>query len=182
MAWLEIEGISPDSPTIPFRCIGMRTDMKAKIFEWVDADLSVPPPLLRDPAGGVEVDDALKFATDCEQKINYAFRQTFKGESQKGERHQGLRIRMRDHYWASLADPFRQYVFAATAPDQREAERRQWAAIVVRQAQEAFKNAAAAVGDDATSLRQRVEGQSFCDKLLFSKRKEYVLDEPTEQD
>jgi len=169
--------IGADLETWPFRCIGMRTDMKAKIFEWVDADLGVPPALLDDPKGGMMVDQAIQFATVCERIITGVFRRVFGGQSQKGERHQRLKLRMRGDYWAALADPFRQFVLAVADPDQRGAEEHRWLDTVVRRAQAAFESAAAAVGDDAASLRQRVQGQSQCDKLLFSKRKEYLPDE-----
>lgn len=169
--------IGADLETWPFRCIGMRTDMKAKIFEWVDADMGVPPALLDDPKGGMMVDQAIQFATACERIITGVFRRVFSDRSQKRERHQRLKLRMRGDYWAALADPFRQFVLAVANPDRRGAEERCWLDTVVRRAQAAFENAAAAVGDDAASLRQRVQGQSRCDKLLFSKRKEYMPDE-----
>lgn len=169
--------IGADLETWPFRCIGMRTDMKAKIFEWVDADLGVPPALLDDPKGGMMVDQAIQFATVCERIITGVFRRVFSDQSQKRERHQRLKLRMRGDYWAALADPFRQFVLAAADPDRRDTEERYWLDTVVRRAQAAFEDAAAAVGDDAASLRQRVQGQSQCDKLLFSKRKEYMPDE-----
>lgn len=174
MADLEI---GADWEIYPFRCIGMRTDMKAKVFEWIDVDMGVPPALLRDPAGGTAVNEAIQFSTDCAQIITGVFRQVFGGQSQKGERHRELKMRMRDNYWVALTDPFRQFVLAAVELDRREAERGRWLDTVIRQAQTSFRNAAATVGDDAASLRQRVQGQSLCDRRLFSKRKEYLPDE-----
>ena len=161
----------------PFRCIGMRTDMKAKIFEWVDADQSVPQELLNDAHGGMMVNQAIQFATDCAGIISWAFRQTFGGQSQKGERYKRLKLHMQDDYWASLPSDFREFVLAIADPNQREDEERRWPDKVIKQAQAAFKRAAQDVGDDAASLRQRTQGQILCDKRLFSKRKEYMPDE-----
>ncbi|MGD9100125.1 MAG: type I-E CRISPR-associated protein Cse1/CasA, partial [Anaerolineae bacterium] len=161
----------------PFRCVGLRTDMKAKIFEWIDADHGVPQALLDDIEGGMMVGRAIQFATDCAGIISSVFRRVFGGQSQKGERYQRLKLQMRDDYWASLADAFREFVLAIANPNQREDEERRWLDEVVAQAQAAFKRAAEDVGDDAASLRQRVQGTIFCDKLLYSKRKEYIPDE-----
>jgi len=170
--------IGADLENWSFRCIGMRTDMKAKVFEWVDADLGVPPALLRDPAGGLAVDQAIQFATRCEDVITGVFRQVFRRQAQRGERHRGLKLRMRDDYWASLAEPFRQFVLTAADPNRRTAAELYWSDIVVAQAQGAFGDAASAIGDDAASLRQRVQGERLCHIRLVVKRKEYLPDEP----
>ena len=42
-----------DQPVYPFRCIGLRTDMKAKVFEWMDAGFDVPPTMLGDVDAGL---------------------------------------------------------------------------------------------------------------------------------
>ena len=49
------EGFGRDPVTYPFRCIGIRTDMKAKIFEWIDAGFDVPVDLINDAASSDEV-------------------------------------------------------------------------------------------------------------------------------
>ena len=47
----------------PFRCIGLRTDMKAKIFEWIDASSDVPAAMLQDEGLTLEVQEAINIAT-----------------------------------------------------------------------------------------------------------------------
>jgi len=169
--------IGADLPAYPFRCIGMRTDFKAKVFEWIDAGFDVPPALLRDERTGLLVRESMDFATGCAGVITGAFREVFGGKSRKQERRRTLKTRMRDEYWAALAEPFRHFVLAVAMPDHQVLERRHWAEAVVEQAQTAFSRAAAATGDDAASLRKRSQGERLCQIRLARKRKEYLPDE-----
>jgi CRISPR system Cascade subunit CasA len=164
-----------DQPTYPFRCVGLRTDMKAKVFEWIDAGFDVPPALLRDAGAGLRVNRAIQFAAECDRIIAGVFRAKF-GKSQKAERYKRLRVQMGDDYWAALAAPFQSFILAlASQPAERqEAELHQWADTVTRQALDAFKHAADTVGDNAANLRQRVEGERLCSiKLNGYKKKQY---------
>ncbi|HUZ85233.1 MAG TPA: type I-E CRISPR-associated protein Cse1/CasA, partial [Gaiellales bacterium] len=52
-----------------FRCVGMRTAMKAKVFEWVDETLDVPAGILADPAGQAEVTVAVQRAEEWVKRI-----------------------------------------------------------------------------------------------------------------
>jgi len=168
--------LDSDTPTYPFRCVGLRTDMKAKIFEWIDAGFDVPPALLRDAGAGLRVNAAIQFATECGRIIAGVFRTHFGGKAQKAERHKRLKDQMGDGYWAALAVPFRDFILALAAQpaERQETESYHWADTVTRQALEAFKRAADAVGDDAASLRQRVEGERSCAiKLNGYKKKQY---------
>lgn len=177
LAELQEYGIAPDTQTYAFRCIGMRTDMKAKIFEWLDADFEVPPSLLNDPQGGTVIREAIGFATACADVIRGTFREIFGGTSRKSEHHIRLKTRMLDEYWVVLAAPFRQFVLAVAFPEQREIARRTWTAQTIRAARDAFSRAAAAAGDDGAILRLRTQGERLCEIRLSRKRKEYLPDE-----
>jgi CRISPR system Cascade subunit CasA len=166
-----------DAEMYAFRCVGLRTDGKAKVFEWVDAGFEVPPALLRDPAGGVIVSIAVYFAKECADIIRGVFWAHFHGKSQKSDRHRVLRDRMQDEFWAALAGPFRQFVLGVASPENREVAHRQWVDTVVHEARAAFRATAAAVGDDAVSLRQRVQGETIADIRLAKKRKEHMPNE-----
>jgi CRISPR system Cascade subunit CasA len=171
-------GLADDLATYPMRCIGVRTDMKAKVFEWLDAGFEVPPSILRDEDAAYHISHALDFAAECEQGILVVFRQYFGGKSKKAERNLRLKEQMRDAYWAALAEPFRQFVLAlgATAtPEARQPESGRWADTVVETAFAAFKQAAKNVGDDAVSLRQRVQGEDRCRYTLNVKRKKFWI-------
>jgi CRISPR system Cascade subunit CasA len=168
--------IVPDVQAFPFRCVGLRTDMKGKVFEWIDSSFKVPLALLADERAGLLVEEGIEFATDCASVISTTFRQVFGGKSKKQERYQRLKADMQESYWAVLAAPFRQFILAA-ATDRRKSAQRRWVEQVIKQAQRSFIEAAAAVGDDAASLRECVQGEQLVQIRLANKRKERFPDE-----
>jgi CRISPR system Cascade subunit CasA len=170
------EGLRDDVDIYPFRCIGMRTDMRMKVFEWIDAGFDVPVSLLHDFEGSDEVRQAIDFATGCVGVIAYTFRKTFGGDG-KTEHHETLRRHMVDAYWAALAAPFRDFVLSMAEPETREAARRTWVDRVVMEGKAAFRTYSEMTGSDAASLRKRVTGRRICDFRLNTKRKEQLHDE-----
>lgn len=164
-----------DLPRYPIRCIGARTD-QAKVLEWVDVGFDIPPSVLREEDIAYHIRQALKFSENCEYEISRVFQKYFRGKSNKSERHKRVRGQMRDAYWASLAEPFRRYVLAlgaAETPVARLPETGRWADEVVSVAWQAFKSAADSIGDDAASLRQRVQAEDRCRLMLNVKRKKF---------
>jgi CRISPR system Cascade subunit CasA len=170
------EGLRDDVDIYPFRCIGMRTDMRMKVFEWLDSGFDVPVSLLHDYEGSDQVRQGIDFATDCAGVIGYTFRKSFGGDS-KSEHHESLRHRMTDAYWAALSAPFRDFVLTVANPAARRTARRIWVDRVVAEGQAAFKTYSEMTGSDAASLRKRVTGRRICDIRLNKKRKEQLLDE-----
>ncbi|MCW1970180.1 MAG: type I-E CRISPR-associated protein Cse1/CasA [Anaerolineae bacterium] len=162
------------------RCVGMRTNMKAKIFEWLDINFDVPLALLVDKNGGIQVGRAIECAEEGASYIFAIFKKEFNASAKNGERFEKLRQRMRDKYWAALAPSFRIFILALGAAPDRETELYRWVDVVCANALEAFENAAEQVGDDATSLRQRVQGELRCAAELKKLRKKYVPE--TEQE
>jgi CRISPR system Cascade subunit CasA len=170
------EGLRDEVDIYPFRCIGMRTDMRMKIFEWLDAGFDVPTSLLKDYEGSDEVRQGIDFATDCAGIISYTFRKSFGGDG-KNEHHESLRHRMTDAYWAALSAPFRDFVLGVAETDDREDARHTWVDRVVAEGQAAFKTYSEMTGSDAVSLRKRVTGRRICDIRLNKRRKEQLPDE-----
>jgi CRISPR system Cascade subunit CasA len=170
IADLELEA---ETATWLFRCVGLRTDMKAKVFEWIDAGFDVPSALLRDEKGGQMAREAIEFAGECAKIMSVTFRQYLRGGT-KSEYHRTLRTRMAETYWATLAGPFRQFVLTVALPDDPARAAREWADQVERQANHAFAQATEAVGNDATSLRQSETGKKWCSIRLAIQRKEYL--------
>ena len=160
--------------TYPFRCVGLRTDMKAKVFEWVEAGFDVPPAMLRDESAGPDVRDALDFAAQCGRVIGSTFRQYFGGKARKSERQKALRIRMENTYWSLLSDPFRRYVLKVADLEQRPAAHKEWGDTVLKRAHAAFQEAMDSVGDDAEGLSQRAVAEKWCNIRLVNQRKEYL--------
>jgi CRISPR system Cascade subunit CasA len=163
-----------DQPIYPFRCIGLRTDMKAKVFEWMDAGFDVPPAMLRDDSAGLEVREATDYSGECAYIISRQFRQYFGGRSKKSERNKGLRLRMENGYWSTLAEPFRHYILKAVSLEQRDNARKDWADTVQKQARLAFRMIVDSLGDDAETLSQGAIAEKWCNINLSKKRKEYL--------
>jgi CRISPR system Cascade subunit CasA len=172
---LAAEGIGPDYGLFPVRCVGLRTDMKAKVFEWLDAGFDVPTSLLHDVNGSDEVRRGIDLAAECARFIARTFRQSFGRAG--AEHHANVKNRMVDAYWAALADPFRTFVNGAAARGTRDAARVAWVERAVAEGKTAFRAAAESVGDSAIALRQRVEGLDLCNKFLNTIRKK-ALGEP----
>jgi CRISPR system Cascade subunit CasA len=166
--------LASDQPIYPFRCIGMRTDMKAKVFEWMEAGFEVPPAMLRDDSAGLEVREATDYAAECARIIGRSFRQYFGGKSKKSERHKGLRVRMENGYWSALAEPFRLYILKAASLPGREEARIEWADTVHTQARTAFRTTVDSLGDEAETLAHGAIGEKWCNINLAKKRKEYL--------
>lgn len=167
---IEEYDVARDDIPYPFRCVGLRTDMKAKIFEWIDAGFAVPPALLRDPEVGKLTQDGIDFALTGEIIIKQVFRQSFSGSLTNSERHQRTKNRMAQAYWAKLTPHFTDFVVGLSDPKRQEQLVDEWLDIVVFTAQAAFQEAATTLGDEAATLRQRVQGENFCRARLFKAR------------
>lgn len=164
----------PDQETYPFRVIGMRTDMKAKIFEWVDAGFDVPFGILNSEDIGIQVQEAINFAVECGRVIGSTFRQYLGGKSKKSERYKGVRTRMEAIYWSALADPFRQYVLKIAEEDQRSLVKVEWAAEVKKHAMSVLQQTLEGLGDDTETLSNRVLAEKWSNIRLIAKGKEYL--------
>ncbi|MHB1295322.1 MAG: type I-E CRISPR-associated protein Cse1/CasA [Anaerolineae bacterium] len=168
------EGLVAEVPIVTYRCVGIRTDMKAKVFEWVDGVLDVPPILLRNSRGAIVVDEAIRYASDCAQAFRDVFRAAYARGSRGAERHMSLRLRSEGAYWATLVQPFRQLVLQVGPGEQIAEARLSWAERVGREAQACYQTVVEGAGDDAASLRRRYEGQMRLDARLGKLRKEYL--------
>lgn len=163
-----IDGMS----AYPFRCIGMRTDMKAKVFEWVDTGFTVSPALLSDPEAGYLVQQSINFASECAGKISATFRQTF-GGSGKDERNKKQKQQMVDAFWRELTIPFRHYVISLVDIDKREQQEVDWLNTVIATGLKVFQDTAKQVGTGAHTLRQAVQGENRCRAALYKVRKDW---------
>jgi CRISPR system Cascade subunit CasA len=173
-------GIWGDQAIRPIHCVGLRTDMKAKIFEWVDWTFEVPPVVLSNERAADAILKAIVFAEDCGRIIAQVFRRPM-GDSpntSKRERHKELRPVLDDVYWSALPGPFRTLVLDTARPDRRERAGKVWLDQVMAAGNRAFAQTAAQVGDDGESLRWRVQGELACAiKLAQRKTKEVPSDE-----
>jgi len=167
--------VGPDYDLFPVRSVGLRTDMKAKTFEWLDADFGVPASLLRDPVGSELVRRGLGFATDCARTLAGVFHGAFSREG--GQHHVDVKNRMLAAYWAVLAAPFREFVLGAATPNTCADARLTWVTRVVEEGETAFVTAAESIGGSAAALRGRVEGIAKCKGALYARRRKALGDE-----
>jgi CRISPR system Cascade subunit CasA len=161
--------IGPDYDLFPVHCVGLRTDMKAKIFEWVEADFSVPTTLLHDPLGADIIRRGIDFATGCARALAGVFHSAFSREGT--DHHTTVRSRMLADYWTALATPFRTFVLGAAEPDIREEAYATWVNAAVDEGKRVFATSAESIGDSAIALRHRVEGINQCNRSLHIRRK-----------
>lgn len=157
--------------SITFRAVGLRTDMKAKIFEWVDTGFEVPSNLLKDEDAGYLIDKGLGFSQGCASTISGVFRKFFSGTSRKSERYAQLRTEMMNDYWRSLAIPFREWVLDVSTGKDYDNIYIKWIDQVIHSANNSFSQAAAAIGDEGSQLKKRFQGERLCRIYLSTARK-----------
>jgi CRISPR system Cascade subunit CasA len=166
LCWMENEEAGPAVSSLTFRCVGMRTDMKAKIFEWVDSTFNVPLALLEESLAGLDIQDGLGFALECARKAADLFKQHVNDEKKKSERYARARSGLVDSFWAALASPFRALVadLAEIYAGEREQQREKSAAVLakwyrqsINTGRDALDNALQQAGDDGHTLRIRFQ-------------------------
>jgi len=164
-----------------FRCIGIRTDGKAKIFEWLDEALEAPPELLQDPDAAAYVGEALRQSHEVAAILKSAFERHFRPErgtggsnEQKFTRFKTVLERLIADYWRRLGLHFRQFVNDLSDARRRDAAAQQWATLIIKEAQACFRTALDQTGDRADALRIRVEAQAECERRLHARRKEWL--------
>ena len=164
-----------------FRCIGLRTDGKAKIFEWRDEALEAPPVLLHDPDAAAYVGEALRQSHEAAAMLKSAFERHFRPERETGGSNEQKFIRFKTvlerliaDYWRRLGLHFRRFVNDVSDARRRDAAARQWATLIIKEAQACFRTALDQTGDRADALRIRVEAQAECERRLHARRKEWL--------
>jgi CRISPR system Cascade subunit CasA len=166
-----------DTGAVSLRCVGLRTDMKAKVFEWVDTGFEVPGSLLRDEVAGFQIDKGIQFASSCASTIASVFRKTFGGSGKDAARYTQLKTAMMDDYWRGLALPFRKLVTTISTTQNYDEPFAEWVDQVTRVAERCFNNAAAAIGDEGKHLRKRYNGERLCRIYLLSAKKKELNNE-----
>ena len=154
-----------------FRCIGMRTDMKAKVFEWVDDTLDVPVGLLADRAGQIDVREAITRSEDWAREVLSIHRRVYGRDRNDLDE---VRQRLRVTYWQELAQPFRSFVTTTTEPRDRAETARGWVEMLFRVGEQVLTEATDAAGDRGDALRQRAEALRRFHLARGRRRKEWL--------
>jgi CRISPR system Cascade subunit CasA len=168
----QIANLQAGEPSsLSLRCVGLRTDMKAKVFEWVDTGFEVPGSLLRNEEAAYLIGRGLGYARDCAGTIAQVFRKSFGGSSKDADRYAQLKSAMMDDYWRQLAVPFRTYVTGIASAEDMLIPHEIWIKTVTSKAETAFTHAAEAIGDQGENLRKRFKGERLCRLYLFTASK-----------
>lgn len=157
---------------LSFRCIGMRTDGRAKVFEWIDQGLDVPLDLLHNEGAAMDVQVGLAFAEEVGGALRFVWRKSFGAAH---DQNQALGQRMLAAYWGAQAQPFTHYALECAAARDSDAQADcldSWVTRTVELGKSVFVAHSEQIGDDAASLRQRVQAEAFCRAMLRKKRKE----------
>ena len=164
-----------DLSTLSFRCIGLRTDMKAKVFEWIDTGFDIPMALLQSDAAGLDVDDALNFASKCVSSLGGSC-QDFLNRHKKGSRYIHLKNDLREQLWEYFSQPFRLFILgllkvqslpiAQQAAANRDV-RLEWDETIVKSSLRLFNELLEQLGNDGHTLRLRSQVLGGAHRSLY---------------
>lgn len=166
-----------DTSVLALRCVGLRTDMKAKVFEWVDSGFEVPGALLKDEVAAYLIDKAVGYASSCARIISNAFRKAFGGSGENAARYEQLIRVMLDGYWRQLALPFRKLYISLSETGHSPDAYKEWVDGVTRVAKSSFIEAASNIGMSGDQLHKRYRGERDCSISLYSAQKKELNDE-----
>ena len=169
----EMHGVSllPFGAAIPLRAIGMRTDMKMKIFEWEETGFSVPPRLLRDSRAGGTIRAGLNFVSDLNKRAQSIFAKRFKGNT-KSQRYRSLQRDMQRVYWQRLGLAFRQHIAAFNDNADLEVWLKGWTQAALNIALDVFTTTVEALPSDGNTLHQQQDAINTFLAAAYQLRKE----------
>ncbi|MCB9005991.1 MAG: type I-E CRISPR-associated protein Cse1/CasA [Ardenticatenaceae bacterium] len=186
--WRDNKSVLPFKD-IPVRVVGLRTDMKMKIFEWEEAGFAVPPRLLTDVDSAHNIKLGIEFAVRSEGTLKSTFNQYFGGGG-KSERYAALKQQMSQRYWQTLGEAFQTHILQYTAAADTETLFHRWLDIVLNTGRQVFQEivlSLPATGDlpvpakvkrysnlnrtDIKMIRLREDAMDDCAKFLFGYRK-----------
>jgi CRISPR system Cascade subunit CasA len=167
--WREDRTVLPYKK-IPFRAIGLRTDMKMKIFEWEENGYAIPPRLLTDTYAAKDVEKAIDFAISCDGIIKSTFRQYFGGSGQS-DRYTVVKQQMSQEYWQRLGQKFLDHIAGYNPNANTFILFHQWLDTVIFEARQIFWETAESLPNDGPTLRKRQEGINHCRARLYAYRK-----------
>jgi len=154
----------------PVRLIGLRTDMKMKIFEWEETGFAIAPRLLADEGVTGRIQDGIDFATDSDGIIKSVFSHCFGGGS-KSSRYDTLRREMSRLYWQRLGEAFQAQIAGFGERTDLEDWFHLWLDTVVHMAVTTFQETADMLPNDGPTLRERIEAINECRGKIYGSRK-----------
>jgi CRISPR system Cascade subunit CasA len=169
---LALQGVLPRDQSRTFRCIGLRTDMKAKVFESAESGFDVPLTLLGDRKASLAVRQGVGFAEDVAALLRRVFRRYF--ASGRSDRSRTVLDRLLALYWENLGLPFRTFVLREASESGKDELLKQWLQEVVATAQRQLDRSTDQVGSTARTLLRRAEAISSFAREAASLRNKVI--------
>jgi CRISPR system Cascade subunit CasA len=150
----------PPEQSVTYEVFGLRTDMKAKLFEWRQETFRLPNRLIASPHAGAALGDALTFAEEVEKALRRGLKELvpdLKFHPPDPLVHVTLRS-----YWRELEGEFRRRILEARLTeglDGREAWREEWRGAVRRAGRTYLERAAENFDATAEDLRRQVSAR-----------------------
>lgn len=165
-----------DTTPFPFQVIGLRTDMKMKIWEWESNGFLVPPTVLSDVETAVKIENALEFARTSEYILKRIYSQHFSGVSKqhpeaaplKGST--AVKNQMLQSYWQQLGEEFQSWIMRFAPAADVETIFEDWLQIVIRVGTAVFHHAANQLNSGTSSALICAEAINHCRGSLHSHR------------
>lgn len=177
----------PVDPTasLPFQAVGLRTDMKMKIFEWEQTGFRVPPAVLSNVSSGLRVTKAIEFAIQGESTLKKTYRAYFNGPSitfpdalpVRGS--DADRERMVNQYWQRLGTAFQQWITWFGPETDADALLAAWTDTVVEIGHDAFRQAAELLNNGNSTALICEQAINHCRNTLYISRNKLIPQEAT---
>jgi hypothetical protein len=160
----------------PFRTIGLRTDMKMKIFEWEEAGFDIPITVLFGLRASQIIRDAVEFATKCDGILKSMYQRHFSGplaELPAATPVKGspvIRAQMVQRYWQQLGDAFRLWLVRFEPAADGEALSQEWLQTVLRTGTAVFRQTAESLNTGTSTALVCEQAINHCRASLYSYR------------
>lgn len=156
---------------IPLRVIALRTDMKAKIFEWEEAGYQIPPHLLNNLAIADDIQKGIDFAKHTDNDMKRTFHHYFGGGGKKSSRYKTLKNQMSKNYWQRLGHKFSTHLLDYTPNADEKSLFHDWLDMTIQETLSIFEETVNSLPNDGITLHKRQEAINDCRKKLFTYRK-----------
>ncbi len=174
-----VQGETPynDATPYPFQVVGLRTDMKMKIWEWEISGFLVPPMVLSDADSAIKIQNAITFAEECEFRVlRRMYKQHFSGESKQHPDAKPIKgstavyTQMLHAYWQQLGDAFHDWIMRFTPDADVEEIFEAWLQTVIRTGESTFRHAANQLNTGTSTALICEEAVNHCRASLYSYR------------
>ena len=177
----QLEAIREDLPygkaAYPFQTVGLRTDMKAKIFEWQMGGFLIPPNVLSDSDSAVKINSALDFASKSGFLLRKTYQDNFDGFSKeypdatpiKGTN--ALKRQMVQAYWQRLGDVFHLWIMKFIPQADVSLLFDEWVKLVVDIGIDVFRESTRQLNTGTSTALICEAAINHCQRALFGARK-----------